>query len=73
MREHPEFIVIIVAAALLAGAAFAGWPKSTARAPEGIATSRLERGIYPLEIMRNAETGRLPIERFRDGECPDRC
>jgi hypothetical protein len=73
LRKRAAFIITAALAALLAAVALAAWPKSAPRASGTIVAGSLERGIYPLEIMRNTDIGKLPIERFRDGECPDRC
>jgi hypothetical protein len=59
-------------AALLAVVVVGGWTKAMFSANAAkVETS--SAGISPLDIMLESAVKKLPIEEFKDGECPARC
>jgi hypothetical protein len=42
-------------------------------APHAAADGQMDANISPFEIMLENDMTKLPLEEFKDGECPARC
>ena len=63
----------VAAAAVVAVVAVGGLVRWSMFATSAAAVEEAGVGIFPFDIMLKSDMKRLPIEHFKDGECPDRC
>jgi hypothetical protein len=73
MRMKPRKILAVAVAAVVAAMAVAGVVKWSMVATKAAAVEKASVGISPLDIMLKSDMKKLPLEEFRDGECPARC
>jgi hypothetical protein len=73
MRIKSKQTLAIAFAALLSVVAVGGWAKATMFSANAAKVEKSSAGISPLDIMLESAGKKLPIEEFRDGECPARC
>ncbi len=68
MRETSRIMVsaamLVLLAAVVAGVRVA---------PHAAADGKTGASISPFDIMLESDMKKLPLEEFRDGECPARC
>jgi hypothetical protein len=68
MREKSRIIVsaaiLVLLAAVVAGVRIA---------PHAAADGKTGASISPFDIMLKSDMTKLPLEEFKDGECPARC
>ena len=68
MRETSRIMVsaamLVLLAAVVAGVRVA---------PHAAADGKTGASISPFEIMLTSDMKKLPLEEFKDGECPARC
>jgi hypothetical protein len=73
MRTKPRKILAVAVAAVVAAVAVGGVVKWSMVATKAAAAEKASGGISPFDIMLKSDMKKLPLEEFRDGECPARC
>jgi hypothetical protein len=73
MRTKPRKILAVAVAAVVAAVAVGGVVKWSMVATKAAPAEKASVGISPFDIMLKSDMKKLPLEEFRDGECPARC
>jgi hypothetical protein len=73
MQAKSRNMLGIAVAAVVAIALVGGVAKWTPLASSAAAVETGRAGISPFEIMLQRDARTLPVEEFKDGECPARC
>jgi hypothetical protein len=73
MRTKALKMLTVAVAAVVATAAVGGLMKWSMSATSAAAVEKAHVGISPFDIMLKSDARKLPVEEFKDGECPARC
>jgi hypothetical protein len=73
MRTKFRKIGTVAVAVVIAAVAVGGLVEWTMFATNAAAVDKALVGISPFDIMLKSDMKMLPLEQFKDGECPDRC